>query len=274
MTQTASQWLDSLTTLFTPLDSQFAGARTHRWSIQARLDAELGLHEMFETGSLRHGTGVWRYSDADFIVSLKGSQPASEWTMLNKVKESLQGRFTSTHIHVSRPAVVCDFSDGQVEVVPAYSAGSGYWIADPRGGWMKTYPKQHNTYVNSVNTKIGGGAKRLARQLKVWKYQRSVPVSSCYLEMRSAKYLDGESSYLQLADLHIALSKLHQNSLADMNDPTGFGSRFGACSSDSNKADALSKLSRAVTRAGKAREFANAGKNAEAIEQLKLLFNR
>ncbi len=49
MTQTASQWLDSLTTLFTPLDSQFAGARTHRWSIQARLDAELGLHEMFET---------------------------------------------------------------------------------------------------------------------------------------------------------------------------------------------------------------------------------
>ncbi len=56
---------------------------------------------------------------------------------------------------------------------------------------MKTYPKQHNTYVNSVNAKLGGGAKRLARQLKVWKYQRSVPVSSCYLEMRSAKYLDG-----------------------------------------------------------------------------------
>ena len=43
--------------------------------------------------------------------------------------------------------------------------------------------------------------------LKIWKYLRNVPVSSCYLEMRAAKHLDGESSYLPFWDLYLALDK-------------------------------------------------------------------
>ena len=78
---------------------------------------------------------------------------------------------------IRRPAVVCRFSDGHVEVVPAYAGASGYWIADPTDGWMKTYPKDHNQYVNDVNTKHNGAVKKLARQVKVWKYRRNVPVS-------------------------------------------------------------------------------------------------
>lgn len=229
---------------------------------------------MFEIGSLRHGTGVWHYSDADYLVSLKGVSPDSPWTMLNKVKEALQGRFTSTDIVVRRPAVVCRFSDGHVEVVPAYPGTSGYFIADPSDGWMKTFPKNHNAYVNRVNNKHGGDAKTLARQLKVWKYKRNVPVSSCYLEMRAAKHMDGESSYAALWDLHRALQKIKEAGLADMNDPTGLGSRFGACSSESNRLDASSKLETAVGRARKAKDYASDGDHALAIEQLKLLFNR
>ena len=90
MTQTANQYLADLTAAYTPSTSQFEGAKSHRAAIQARLDVYLGLHEMFETGSLRHGTGVAWYSDADYIASLKGSMPVSEWTALNKVKETLQ----------------------------------------------------------------------------------------------------------------------------------------------------------------------------------------
>lgn len=139
---------------------------------------------------------------------------------------------------------------------------------------MKTYPKDHNQYVNNVNKKHNGAAKRLARQVKVWKYLRNVPVSSCYLEMRSAKHLDGESSYSAIWDLYLALNKMHEAGLASMNDPTGLGSRFGSCSSDSNRQDALSKLSTAVSRARKARDFYQKDENEKAIEQLKLLFNR
>lgn len=59
-----------------------------------------------------------------------------------------------------------------------------------------------------------------------------------------------------------------------MNDPTGLGSRFGSCSSESNRLDAMSKLETAVSRALKAKDYEQDGDNARAIEQLKLLFNR
>jgi len=275
MSETARGWLSELTSLYTPTSWQFDAARGHRSSIEARLDTYLGVHEMFEIGSLKHGTGVWQYSDADYLVSLKGERPESPWTMLRRVKETLEGRFPNTNVVVRRSAVVCRFSDGHVEVVPAYEGTTGYWIANPADGWMKTYPKDHNSYVNRVAGKhTSGSVKGLARQLKVWKYKRNVPVSSCYLEMRVAKHMDGETSYSPLWDLYLALKKIRDIELADMNDPTGLGSRFGSCSSESNREDALLKLERAVTRAGRAKDFAEQGDEEEAVEQLKMLFNR
>ena len=232
---------------------------------------------MFETGSLRHGTGVWFYSDADYIVRLKGERPATGTSALTRVKASLADRFKNTEVKVRTPAVVCEFADATetVEVVPAYAADSGYWIPDPvTGGWMRTHPKDHNAYVNEVNKKHSGGAKKLARLAKVWKYRRSVPVSSCYLEMRAAKYADGEANWWMPTDIHMYLRHLQTLELAAMNDPTGLGSRFTACSSESSREDALSKLASAVSRAAKAREYDRLNEDAKAVVQLKLLFNQ
>jgi hypothetical protein len=165
--------------------------------------------------------------------------------------------------------------DGYVEVVPGYPDGTGYVIADPStDGWMKTYPKDHNEYVNRVNDKHSGAVKRLARQVKVWKYLRNAPVSSCYLEMRVAKHMEDETYYSPLWDLHQSLKKIQDAGLAAMNDPTGLGARFTACSSEANRQDAMSKLDRAVTRALRAKNFDEASDSAGAIEQLKLLFNQ
>lgn len=274
MPETASSWLKDLTTLWAPSSTQFTGARSHKHSIETRLDLDMGIFRMFEIGSLRHETGVYHYSDADYLVSLKGERPIAPLTALNKVKASLQSRYTSTLITIRQPAVVCHFSDGIVEVVPAYDAThGGYFIPDPTGGWMLTYPENHNAWVTSVNAKHGGAAKKLARQVKIWKYNRNAPISSCYLEMRAAQHMDGEPSYVPLWDLHAALNKIYVSNLAAMNDPTGLGSRFTATSSSTTHADAISKLFTAVSRAQKAREFERLGDDAKAIEQLKLLFN-
>jgi hypothetical protein len=113
MSETAQAWLTDLTSFYTPTSTQFDAAKSHRASIEGRLDSYLGLHEMLEIGSLRHGTGVWQYSDADFLASPKGGRPDSPWTMLNKVKDTLhkvkdtlQNRFPSTPIVVRRPGRV------------------------------------------------------------------------------------------------------------------------------------------------------------------------
>ena len=73
MAETTDGYLSSLINYYTPSLTYFDKARGHRSSIQTRLDNWLGVIEMFETGSLRHGTGVWCYSDVDYIVSLKGT---------------------------------------------------------------------------------------------------------------------------------------------------------------------------------------------------------
>ena len=274
---TANAYLNDLLEKYTPSSTYFDAARSHRSAIETRLDNDFGVKEMFETGSLKHGTGVWFYSDADYILCLKGERSATGTSALKKVKVSLADRFKSTTVKVRTPAVVCDFAGARetVEVVPAYSADSGYWIPDPStGAWMKTHPKDHNAYVNDVNKKHSGAAKKLARLAKVWKYKRSVPVSSCYLEMRAAKYAAGESSWSMPIDLHAYLRHLQSVELAAMNDPTGLGSRFTAYSSDSNRQDALSKLGTAVRRAAKARKHDKNDRDAEAVAQLKLLFNQ
>jgi len=274
-------WLKELADYFTPSSNQFDGAKGHKDSIESRLNYDIGVYRMFEIGSLRHGTGVWLHSDADYLVSLKGDKPGSSTTMLDRVKNSLKARFPSTTIVVRRPAVVCYFTDGVFEVVPGYFAdstnnNSGYWIADPAnlGGWMKTYPEAHNDYVNGISKKHNGGAKQLARLVKVWKYERNVPVSSCYLEIRAAKHMSGETSYVPVWDLYFTLKSIYDGGLAAMNDPTGLGSRFTACSSDSNKSDALSKLATAVARATKAKDFYTSNEYDKSVEQLKLLFDR
>ncbi|MFF3725647.1 nucleotidyltransferase [Streptomyces erythrochromogenes] len=277
MAETSMAYLNGLISKYTPSSSYFDAARTHRSAIQARLDTWLGVREMFESGSLKHGTGVWYYSDVDYVVSLKGFRPTST-TALNRVRDALKDRYPNTTVRVSRPAVVCEFAKGSetVEVVPAYDAvGGGYWIPDPKtGDWMKSHPKDHNTYVNDVNKKHSGAAKKLARLAKAWKYKRSVPVSSCYLEMRAAKYADGESAWSLPVDLYQYLKNLRDIELAAMNDPTGLGSRFNAYSSESKKADAISKLDTAISRALKAKNYYHDDDHVRAIEQYKLLFNQ
>lgn len=279
MTQNPNTWLNELNTYFTPSSTEFDAAKSHRDSVEPRLEANLGIYRMFEIGSLRHGTGVWLHSDADYLVSLKGTKPQWSSSMLERVRASLASRFPSTTITVRRPAVVCNFSDGVVEVVPGYIADTGsgdhgYWIAAPGGDWMKTYPEAHNRYVNNVNKRHGGAAKQLARLLKVWKYERFVPVSSCYLEMRAAKHMASQESFVPVWDVYLALADLETARLSAMNDPTGLGSRFTACSSEGTRRDALSKLSTAVRRARKAKDYYMDDDYARSLEQLKLLFDR
>jgi hypothetical protein len=199
------------------------------------------------------------------------------------VRDALIERFPSSHIHVSRPAVVLEFGRGyeRVEIIPAYytdsvNSCSKYQIPGVVTEWLESTPQEHLAYVNECNSKSGvkGGAKGLARLAKAWKYYREVPISSFYLEMRAAAYMKAETSIIYPLDMMYFLNRLLDNELASMNDPTGNTGRIVACSSDSTRADALSKLRTAVSRANKAVDANKLGKVSEAFDCWDLLFNR
>ena len=238
-------------------------AKRHRASIESCLKNNFGLNRFTRIGSFGNGTNISGYSDVDYLACLPTKVLTKTSTAsLTKVKNALDLRFPNTGVKVSSPAVVCPFGtrkseDTEVVIADYIRMENGfkiYDIADSNGGWMEVSPDAHNDYVNKVNKKHGGKVKPLIRFIKAWKYYANVPISSFYLEMRVAKYSDGENYIDYSIDIERILSRLNNNKLAKMQDPTGVDGYIHACKTDAFKQDALSKLSTAITRAEKAEE--------------------
>lgn len=266
----------------TPSATERSKASSHRASIEAKLESKFGLWRMYETGSWKHGTGVSGFSDVDYFISLKTNKTVYGTTTLNQVKEAMQERFLFTPILVRRPAVVLQFGSGyeRVELIPAFpdqkldNGAMRYDIPGVADEWIESAPEAHLAYVNAANNRaaVKGGAKQLVRLAKSWKYQCNVPISSFYIEMRAAAYMNGENSVIYDIDLKRFLESLLSHSLSDMNDPTGSTGRIKPCSSDANRRDALSKLQTAVTRSQKAVAARDSDPRA-AFDWWDLIFN-
>jgi hypothetical protein len=283
MVKTVNEAFEDFLARLIPTEAQRTAGSGHRASVKGALEAKLKVNSFFETGSFSHGTGVRGYSDIDALASL-GGKPESSYTALNWVKDALSARFPSTEVVIRRPAVVAKFAGGYEtwEVIPGFMTGRGsqhqyvYDIPSPtaNGGWIDAAPKEHLAYVNECNAKPHkGDAKDLARLIKAWKYFCNVPISSFYLEMRSAQHVASVDAYIHVWDVCLLLEKLEAHELAAMNDPKGASGRIHACSSDSSREEALSKLKTAARRARNALDANNAKNPESAFRYLDLLFS-
>lgn len=264
-----------------PLPSEREAASRHRASVEACLQASLDVLAVHETGSFRHGTGVRGQSDVDVLVSLRGDRPTSSDTALRWVRDALTARYASSRVYTSRPAVVVDFAGGaeRWEVIPGFISHfqDGFVVYDipgPASGWIQSAPSAHLKYVTDINQSPTGGAKGLARILKRWKYENvgSFKVSSFYLEMRAARYMGGESTFLADVDFVRIMRALASDGLADMNDPMHVSGRIRAASSTTHHGTALSRLRYDADNAARALEAERAGDRARAFELLGSVF--
>lgn len=196
MARSVSDAFSVLLGRLTPTQAERDTAASHRTSVYKALDDQLDVVAKWETGSFKHGTAISGHTDVDVLVSLRGPKPPSSDTALSKVRSVLSRRFVLTPVVVRRPAVVVQFGRRQEwELVPTYiksTAGQHFTYDSPApgGNWMTTAPTAHAEYVDGSNSK--GGAKRLARLMKAWKYYNDVPVSSFYLEMRAAQRMHSD----------------------------------------------------------------------------------
>lgn len=266
----------------TATSGESEAAKKHRSSIEACLKQNFEITRFFRTGSFGHGTSIRGYSDVDYFASIprKNLKQGSDAT-LRAVQSVLDKRFPDTGVAVRTPAVLVPFgtdASESTEVVPADFIKKDendfhiYEIADGNNCWMKSSPDAHNAYVAYVNGELGGKVKPLVRFLKAWKYYRNVPISSFYLEMRVAKYAAKEKSIVYSIDIKNIFKMLNDNGLAAIQDPMGVSGYIYACSTDTKKADALSKLKSAQTRAEKAREEESAENISMAFWWWNLVF--
>ena len=282
MKRSVEQGFDVFLQRLTPLASQREAAAKHRASIETSLKAAMPVTLFRETGSFNHGTGVRDHSDVDMLVSVNKARPGSSDTALTWVKNALTTSFPYTTVRISRPAVVVEFAGGDEtwEVIPGFYTSRGgagvsvYDIPGPATGWIDTAPLEHLDYVTEVNKlpKVTGGAKKLARLAKAWKYYNNVPVSSFYLEMRAANYIADEPTFVPVWDICRLLEHLESIGLTAMNDPKGAAGRFYACSTEAKGDEALSKLRTGATRARKALDARNNDDPETAFYYLNLLF--
>lgn len=262
--------------------AEAAATVSHRASIKSCLENNFGLKRFTRIGSFGNGTNISGHSDVDYLACLPPTslKQSSTYT-LSLVRNALDTRFPNTGVKVDTPAVVCPFGEyksqhTEIVVADHIKDKNGYKIyeiADGNDGWMEICPDAHNLYVDAVDKKHAGKVKPLIRFIKAWKYFRDVPIGSFYLEMRVAKYADGESSIIYDIDVNRILAMLLDNQLAAMQDPTGMAGYIYPCKTDTFKQDALSKLSTASTRAAKARIATTNGDIKDAFDWWRLLYN-
>jgi len=279
---TINQHFVDLLSKLTPSSAENAAYATHRTSVEAKLSSSFNVTYTMETGSFRSGTGVRYHTDLDVLASIPTEyQRDNSYNMLSAIKSELEEKFWSSGIYIRTPSVVCEFGDNKtLEITPGYyqrqeqELWNVYKIPDFGGGWQIAAPSAHIAYVNMVNNKLDKKVKHVIRLIKAIKYARNIPISSFYLELRIAKYCDGEKTISYEHDVYIVLNRLVNDGLANMHDPMGISGYIEPTSTDAQKADALSKLTTARNRAGWAIDAEKAGNHTEALEWWTKVFGR
>jgi hypothetical protein len=283
MARTVPAAFDVFHSLLTTSDQETAAAQSHRASVKDCLTRNFGMTNFFRTGSFGNGTNIRYYSDTDYFASIPRDRLKSDsGNTLREMKDVLCARFPNTSIYVDSPAVVLPFGTDASETFEVIPAGyvtlttqnnTIYEIPDRQGGWMRSSPSTHNAYVADIHVRLDRKVKPLIRFIKAWKYYKSVPISSFFLEMYVARYAHTQASIVYIIDLHSVFQSLWQSQLYGISDPSGISITITACSTEAKRLDALQKLETACVRVNEAYNAYIKNDPAEAIRILNLLYN-
>src|SRR5262245_16686764 len=112
-----------------PHQSEVAAVEKHCSTIRTRLASAFSVSKFFKAGSFSRDTFIRGNSDVDVFAILsrdavrRADAYVSSFTALDNVRRELEGRFHDTSVFRDVNAVVVDFNDYQVDVVPGYYAG-------------------------------------------------------------------------------------------------------------------------------------------------------
>jgi hypothetical protein len=246
--------LSEYASIVTPKPPDRTLVATRRAEMESALDDSVWRDGFTnESGSFRHGTSVRAHSDVDYLVWTTRPHPTLPSTQLSALKSHLYiNMYSAAAAAVRSPTVRIEFASAPYfELVPAWwshdvGGDEVFYIPGPNDEWVKSIPKAHNRYVSEINDAHRKKVKQLIRLFKAWKYHVGAPVSSFYLEIRTARHAAAESSIVYLLDLRNVMSKIINEGVRDLNDPLHIVGRIPGCASDAKRLTTKRLLGSAV----------------------------
>lgn len=286
-TMSVSTRFQTLLARIAPLQSEMDSAERHVSTIRTRLAEAFTLKGFVRAGSYSRGSFIRGGSDVDLFAVIArddlrwGGGYVRSDTALSNIGAELKARFRSTSIYRDSQAIVADFQNSRVDVVPSYFAGMTaqnkpmYRIPDGVGGWMDTSPAQHNAFISRENELSRHKLRRVAQLVKFWRECRSprVPISSFHIEMvlASEGICRGVKSYGEC--LMEVFQGLAQRECRGLQDPLRISGLIPAVKSDASRSAALASVRYSRDHAKAAFHAEYLGDTAEAYRQWDIVFN-
>lgn len=272
-----------------PVSGERNRAMMHSLTMKSRLNKSFDLKKFTKIGSHSRGTAIKTFSDVDFMAVLArneakwGGKVVNSSTILNRIRDDLNDRYTHTTVRRDLQAVVVEFGGGQhaMDVVPAIfsrfmpKVGPLYWIPDGYDEWMETSPEVHNKFILNANERSGSKLVKVSQLLKWWAVCRSnrIPIQSFHVEMllTTANVCSGVLSYTQC--LHDAFKLLVERECRGLRDPLGISGIIYAAKTETQWEEINNAVNYALAHAKKAL-YAESWKDyEEANRQWNIVFN-
>ena len=284
-----SDALKSLLNRIQPTGGEVQAAGRHFETIRTRLETVFTVKKFFAAGSFSRETFIRGRSDVDVFAQVTldeirwGNERKSSFTVLDNFRKQLEARLPNTRVGRDVHAIVVEFSDMEMDVVPAAWAGFSaqhkrplYLIPDGNGEWMESNPEIHNAYIESKNLESRGKLRAVAQLFKFWRGCRNatIPISSFHIEMVLANesICTGVKSYAEcLTEL---FQKMAERDCAGIRDPKGISGNIAATKSEAQRATALAAVRQSRDYAKSALHFESYGVTTEALQQWDYVFNR
>jgi len=179
-------------------------------SLDEVLEDGIPVKERHMIGSFTRGTMTGPFdenSDADAMYVLNQgeygrylNQKNGNRNLLQRVKQVIENdpRYKESNVSIDRNAVVIEYHDMKVDVVPAFErSGGGYVIPDTHSegqDWVKTNPRRYKQMFEAVNQARNGKLERFVRNVKSWNETHGKPYGSYHLEVMAYHHVRNQAA--------------------------------------------------------------------------------
>ncbi len=275
-------------------DREQKNATARHTEVRDYVRTKFKIEKDFLTGSYKRHTKTKPLKDMDIFFVLKDSERAAyrdkvPSVVINDFYDALVEKYGASAVRKQGRSVNVDFgivADAEdntdyrvlsVDVVPAFTCGADYEIADTdKGDWIKTNPEIHASKAVTAHQAYSNEWKGLVRMAKYWNNNPrhgEKPVKPSFLiEVMALQCLYGGWQGRFDYEFQSFFQTLADRITDEWPDPAGLGPPISDGMDAARKQRAKTLLQAASRDASLAINLSRQGKNGEALKAWRALF--